>query len=173
MIILETSSHFLFGLNRHQTTSSGFGMSMFSFEMLNLFPLAVIATPPPRLVLGLGVDIYLVSFSSSSSSILFLCLRFSFCSQTSARIEKSQFLSAMSSARQHILDQTDLMLNTENVGKDNAVINLLFLTMVILLQALFKHSFFFRSMASMDGDRMDRVLVAVMRVTNLAEPRMF
>ena len=52
-----------------QTTSRGLGISILSFERLNLLSLAAMAAPPPRFAPGLAVEIYLVSFNSNSSSI--------------------------------------------------------------------------------------------------------
>ena len=66
--------------------------------------------------------------------------RFSRFSHTSDRIEKSVCLSAISSDRLESLDQIDLMLKTEKVGRDKDSRSLLSLLIVIL--------FFFRLGAS-------------------------
>ena len=56
MIILENFPVVVFGRRRPQTTSKGFGISIFSFGAWNLFPLTVIAAPPPRFTPGLAVE---------------------------------------------------------------------------------------------------------------------
>ena len=60
-----------FGRSNAQTISSGFGMEMFNFEIVNLEVFEAIAAPPPRLAPGLGVEIYDTLCISSISSILF------------------------------------------------------------------------------------------------------
>ena len=121
-----------FGRSRHQTTSNGLGISIFNLVMKYLSDFAVIAAPPPRLLPGLAVEKYNIPFISSISSNFFFCLGFSFFSHTSANIEKSVALSVISSARLEILDQTDLILYTEKVGRDRASRNLLSLLMVMM-----------------------------------------
>ena len=45
------------GRSKAQTISRGFGMAMFSFEIVNLDVFDAIAAPPPGLPPGLGVEI--------------------------------------------------------------------------------------------------------------------
>ena len=78
---LDTFPDGFLGFTKAKQASRGFGIAIFSLVRWKNSSLQTRAVPPPLLAPGLGVDTYLIPFSSSNSSIASLCFLFSDCSQ--------------------------------------------------------------------------------------------
>ena len=123
------------GFSRAQHASTDLGISTLSLVMLNFVIGQARAVPPPLLAPGLGVEMYVIPFISSISSIAFICVLFSDFSQTSLRKHISVFLMLISSAKLSSLAQADRMLYNVMLGRESACTSLssLFTTLLTAL----------------------------------------